>query len=45
VQAYKDFVNDYIKYRYEPAVEEYDEAKYFTYAFDDNLIKKCRIRS
>lgn len=27
---YKAFVNQYIKYKYAPAVEDYDEARYFT---------------
>ncbi len=42
--GYKDFVDSYISYRYEPLIEEYDEAKYFTYEFDKNLIKKVRCR-
>jgi len=42
--GYKKFVDSYIRYRYEPLVEEFDEAKYFTYQFDKNLIKKVRCR-
>ena len=29
---------------FEPLVEEYDELKYFTREFDENLFKKIRIR-
>ena len=43
-EEYKKFVEDYISYKYEPAVEEFDEARYFTRDFDSNLVKKCRIR-
>ena len=43
-QFYKDFVEDYIKFKYEPAVEDFDEAKFFTREFDRNLVKKCRVR-
>lgn len=43
-QGYKQFVDSYIRYRYEPLVEEFDEAKYFTHQFDKNLIKKVRCR-
>ena len=42
--GYKDFVDQYIEYRYAPLVEEYDEAKYFTHEFDKNLVKKLRCR-
>lgn len=27
---YKAFVNEYIRYKYAPAIEDYDEARYFT---------------
>ena len=37
---YKAFINKYIEYRYEPAIEEYDEARYFTPEFDRNLMRK-----
>jgi len=40
---YKQFVEDYISFKYEPAVEEFDEARYFTRDFDANLVKKCRM--
>ena len=43
-EGYKDFVDSYIKLRYEPLVEEFDEAKYQTYEYDRNLIKKLRCR-
>lgn len=42
--GYKQFVNSYISYRYEPLVEEYDEAKYLTFEYDKNLMKKLRCR-
>ena len=44
LQGYKNFVESYIEYRYAPLDEEYDEAKYFTYEFDKNLVKKLRCR-
>ena len=44
LEGYKSFVDSYIAYKYEPLVEEYDEAKYFTYEHDKNLIKKLRCR-
>lgn len=37
---YKAFVNQYIRYKYEPAIEDYDEAKYFTQQYDRNLMSK-----
>ena len=37
--GYKILIDSYIKYKYEPLIEEYDEAKYFTYKFDENLFK------
>ena len=43
-EGYKKFIDSYIAYRYEPLIEEYDEARYFTCEFDNNLIKKLRIR-
>jgi len=42
--GYKEFVDNYIKFRYEPLIEEYEEAKYQTHEFDKNLIKKLRCR-
>ena len=36
-QGFKDFVNTYIEYRYEPLDEDYEEAKYMTYEFENNL--------
>ena len=36
---YKAFVNDYIAYKYEPAIEDYDEVRYFTPQYDKNLMK------
>ena len=44
LKGYKEFVDNYIAYRYEPLIEEYDEARYQTYDFDRNLIKKLRCR-
>ena len=44
VEGYRSFVKDYISYKYEPANEAFEEAKYFTKDFDTNMIKKCRIR-
>ena len=34
-------MNLYISFMYEPLVEEFDEAKYFTENFDSNFTKKC----
>ena len=39
--GYKRLVERYISYKYEPLIEEYDEARYFTYKFDENLFKMC----
>ena len=44
LDGYKEFIDRYIEYRYEPLVEEYDEAKYFSHEFDKNLVKKLRCR-
>ena len=44
IDGYKQFVDNYIKFRYEPLIEEYEEAKYQTYEFDKNLVKKLRCR-
>jgi len=44
INGYRNFVDEYIKYRYEPLVEEYEEARYQTHDFDKNLIKKLRCR-
>ena len=44
IEGYRNFVNNYIKYRYQPLIEEYDEARYQTYMFDNNLIKKSKCR-
>ena len=32
--GYKRLVEQYISYKYEPLIEDYDEARYFTYNFD-----------
>ena len=40
--AYQKFVNLYIALYYEPLDEEYDEARYFTPDFDENLFKKMK---
>jgi hypothetical protein len=37
---FKQFMNQYIHYRYEPAVEEFEEARYFTKNFNESLIFK-----
>ena len=44
-EGYKEFIDLYMKLYYEPLDEEYDEKRYFTKAFDDNLLKKFRLRS
>ena len=44
LDGYKQFIDRYIEYRYEPLVEDYDEAKYYTHEFDKNLVKKLRCR-
>jgi hypothetical protein len=36
-------VENYISFKYEPAIEEFDEARYFTRDFDANLVKKIRL--
>ena len=40
-EGYRRLVDRYISYRYEPLIEEYDEARYFTYKFDENLARMC----
>ena len=40
VQKYKKFVNDYIAYKYEPLVEDYEEARYFVYDFEGQMMRK-----
>ena len=37
---YKAFINQYIAYKYAPAIEDYDEARYFTQQYDRNLMSK-----
>ena len=37
---FKAFVNEYISYKYAPAIEDYDEARYFTEHYDKNLMSK-----
>ena len=32
--GYKKLVEKYISYKYEPLIEDYDEARYFTFNFD-----------
>ena len=44
LKGYREFVDRYISLRYEPLIEEYDEAKYMTHDFDKNLVKKLRCR-
>lgn len=44
LEGYKSFIDRYIEYRYEPLVEEYDEARYFTHEFDKSIVKKLRCR-
>ena len=44
LDGYKQFIDRYIEYRYEPLLEDYDEAKYYTHEFDKNLVKKLRCR-
>ncbi len=39
VQQYKQFVNDYIAYKYEPLVEEFEEERYFVYDLESQLMK------
>lgn len=43
-EGYERFIKQYISLFYEPLVEEYDEARYFTKDFDDSLLRKIRIR-
>jgi len=43
IEEYKQFVEDYICFKYEPVIEEFDEARYFTRDFDANLVKKIRL--
>ena len=43
-EGYQRFINNYISLYYEPLDEEYDEARYFTRDFDDNLLKKLKYR-
>ncbi len=42
---FKAFVNQYIHYRYEPCDEDFEETRYFTRQFDENLMKKLEARS
>ena len=44
IDGYRNFVENYISYKYEPLIEEYEEARYQTYDFDKNLVKKLRCR-
>ena len=43
-ETYKEFIDAYIAYRYEPLVEEYDERKYFTFQYNRNLMRKLFFR-